>query len=300
MASMSTQDKGDLKSIFHDPDHYIKSFRVYAQASAKFQVLANWGENVFSEVVAEKLQVNIADGEAFRALGVGVGSGEMDTKMMCKLRNRYPLISNIAVEPAAGQIKLYQNLATKMAVKLNGITTDWRKQGLDEFRRAKVESGDTTKYHFISSIHSLYYVDDMEDTVKWLYEQLEDGGMMLIITVSDDSGFWRLWNRYKFFEDQLLRFLNSEHIREAFSKQKIPFINYRQKSRVDITDSFEEGNVDGQLKVDFLAHVVDFHSTASPALQQELLEYLGGPECSERRDGEVLFDNDWDAVIVTK
>ncbi|XP_072024614.1 histamine N-methyltransferase B-like [Amphiura filiformis] len=221
--------------------------------------------------------------------------------MMCKLRNRYPLISNIAVEPAAGQIKLYQELVNKMAENLSGVTTYWRKQGLEEFRRAKVESGDTTKYHFISAIHSLYFVDaDMEDTVKWLYEQLEDGGMMLIITISDESGNFRLWNRFKFFGDRLFIPSNSKHIREALSKQRIQFTIYKQKSWLDITDSFEEGNMDGQLKVDFLSNVLNFHTTASQELQREVLEYISGSDCSEHRDGKVLFNNDWDAVIITK
>ncbi|XP_072017845.1 histamine N-methyltransferase-like [Amphiura filiformis] len=298
MASISTQEKGDIKSLFHDPDHYIKSFGVFVKASTNID--SNWKENVFNEAVVAKLQVNIPDGEEFAALGVGVGSGKLDTKMMCKLRNRYPCIKNIAVEPAAGQIKLYKELVTTMADKLDGITIDWRKQGLDEFRKAKVARGDTTKYHFISAIHSLYYVDDMEDSLKWLYEQLEDGGMMLIITLSDDSGVWRLRNRYKFFEDRLVRFINSEHIRQAFSKQKIPFTDYKQTARVDITDSFEEDSVDGQLKVDFIAQVMNFHTTASPALQRGLMEYLRGPDCSEHKDGKVLFNNNWDAVIVTK
>ena len=71
----SKLDKGNLKSIFHDPDHYIKTFRIYAQASAKFKVLANWGENVFSDQVVDKLKVDIPDGEEFRTLGIGVGSG---------------------------------------------------------------------------------------------------------------------------------------------------------------------------------------------------------------------------------
>ncbi len=122
----------------------------------------------------------------------------------------------------------------------------------------------------------------------------------MIILLSDDSGFWRLWARYKFFEDELLEFIHSEHIRQVFTKLNISFTNYKQKSRVDVTNSFEEGNLDGQLKVDFLAHVVNFHGTASSELKRELMEYLGGPECSERVGEEIHFNNDWDAVIVSK
>ena len=108
----------------------------------------------------------------------------MDTTMMSKLSKRYPRISNCAVEPAEGQITLYKDLVKSKTDDLQSIAFDWRKQGLDEFRKERVERGDTTKFHFISSIHSIYYADDLEDSLRWLYDQLEDGGMMLIITVS--------------------------------------------------------------------------------------------------------------------
>ena len=77
----SASSSNKLKSLFHDPDHYITSFQVYAKASAKFKVLSNWGENNFSEAVVDKLQVKVQDDEEFRALGIGSGSG--------KIRRRY-------------------------------------------------------------------------------------------------------------------------------------------------------------------------------------------------------------------
>lgn len=296
----SASSSNKLKSLFHDPDHYITSFQVYAKASAKFKVLSNWGENNFSEAVVDKLQVKVQDDEEFRALGIGSGSGEIDSKMMTKLLKRYPRINNCVVEPADGQVQRYQDRVQQLGDELKGVTYEWKKQTIDQFRKAREESGTTTKYHFISAVHSLYYADDVEDTQTWLYDQLEEGGMLLIITVSDDSGFWRLWNRFIHFEDSLMHFINSQHIRDTFTKANIPFTNQKQPSRVEITDCFEAGNQDGQLKVDFLAHVVNFHQCASADLQKTLLEYLGGPECAERKDGEVLFNNDWDAVIATK
>ena len=37
------------------------------------------------------------------------------------------------------------------------------------------------KFHFISAVHSLYYVDEPESAVSFLYDQLEDGGKLLIV-----------------------------------------------------------------------------------------------------------------------
>ena len=75
----SASSTNKLQSLFHDPDHYITAFQVYAKASAKFKVLSNWGENNFSEAVVDKLQVKVQDDEEFRALGIGSGSGKMMT-----------------------------------------------------------------------------------------------------------------------------------------------------------------------------------------------------------------------------
>ena len=64
-----------LQSLFHDPVYYVKSFKIYAALSAKFKVLATWGDNVFSEAVVEHLPFKLNENEELRVLGVGSGSG---------------------------------------------------------------------------------------------------------------------------------------------------------------------------------------------------------------------------------
>ena len=65
-----------LRSLFHDPAYYVKTFKSYAALSSKFSVLANWADTVFSEAVVAKLQVKLDGQEELRVLGVGSGSGE--------------------------------------------------------------------------------------------------------------------------------------------------------------------------------------------------------------------------------
>ncbi|XP_038068305.1 histamine N-methyltransferase A-like [Patiria miniata] len=285
-----------LRSLFHDPEYYTKAFHCYAALSAKFSVLANWGETVFGEAVVDKIKVTLGENEELRVLGMGSGSGEMDMKMLTKLLRRFPLINNRVVEPAMDQLVKYKALAQSKAHDLHGVICDWRQQTIDQYEKA----GDSRQFHFISSIHSIYYADDVYRSLMYLYDRLEPGGILLVVTVSDDSGYWRLWNHFPSFQDSLMTFTNSSHIRGSLERRGIPCTQYHQRSRVEITQCFDEASEEGALVVDFLTHVIKLKETAPAQLYKEVIEYLGSDHCSEKSAGDVLFNNDWDAVVVCK
>ena len=62
-------------SLFDDPDHYVKAFKTFAARSKKYEVLADWGDKVFSEAVVEHFPFTLNENEELRVLGVGSGSG---------------------------------------------------------------------------------------------------------------------------------------------------------------------------------------------------------------------------------
>ena len=64
-----------LRSFCDDPDHYVKAFNIFAALSKKYEVLADWGDNVFSEAVVEHFPFTLNENEELRVLGVGSGSG---------------------------------------------------------------------------------------------------------------------------------------------------------------------------------------------------------------------------------
>ena len=98
-----------------------------------------------------------------------------------------------------------------------------------------------------------------------------------------------------------MKFLSSAHVRGCFERHQVPYTQHKQASHVDITKCFVEGSEEGGLVVDFLTHVLKFKETAPVELQEEVMAYMGGSECSEKtNDGRVLFNNDWDAVVVQK
>ena len=90
-------------------------------------------------------------------------------------------------------------------------------------------------------------------------------------------------------------------MRSSLDRRGIPYAQYRQRSRVDITQCFDQASEDGRLLLDFLTQVLKFKETASEEFQKEVMEYLASSHCSERTsEGQVLFNNDWDAVVVGK
>ncbi|XP_070553907.1 histamine N-methyltransferase-like [Ptychodera flava] len=243
--------------------------------------------------------VNRKSQSTFRMLGVGSGSGEVDLSMISHLRKLFPSIQNVAVEPTTDLMDKYRSLFRVKQHLLEGVETEWREQTLEGFKNTV---GYSVSYHFISAIHSLYYVDDYRASLRYLYDMLEDGGVMLIIVVSDDSGFWRLRKKFSYLEGSHMKFINSEHVRKALDDMGVKYQSLRQRSRVVATECFKADSEVGNLVLDFLIHVIHFRRTAPPKLQKEVLDYLETSDCCDPRDenGEILFNNDWEAIILQK
>ncbi|PIK38424.1 putative histamine N-methyltransferase A [Apostichopus japonicus] len=259
---MAEQPSRQLRSIFHDPDYYAKSFRAYSNLSSRLHVLKSWIENIFPMKVVETLSANTASGSSsatLRMLGVGSGTGEADCDMISQLLPIFPKISNTVLEPAPEHIETYKRLVASRSFA--GIAWDWRQQTLDEYNNDSAQT-DREKFHFISTIHSLYYVDDAEKAVMNMYDMLQDGGVMMIIVLADDGGFGRLWRHFPMFSDDLQSHILSDTVKDILTTNGIKYDLVKQPSRVDVSCCFEEGNPDGVLVSDFLAHVINVRENA--------------------------------------
>ena len=118
--------------------------------------------------------------------------------------------------------------------------------------------------------------------------------------LSDHSGFGN-FRHHCFSKNYLVKFPTSVDVRSCFERHHVPFTQYTKASHVDITKCFDESSEDGRMVVDFLTHVLKFKETAPAELQREVMEYLASSDCSQKTsDGRVLFNSDWDAVVVQK
>ncbi len=108
-------------------------------------------------------------------------SGELESEMLPMLLRGYPRINNRVLEPAEDQMMKYKAMAQSKRHELQGVKFDWRQQTLEQYRDT---DGDGTKFHFISSIDSLYYVGDLDSSLMYLYDLLEPGGKLIVVITS--------------------------------------------------------------------------------------------------------------------
>ncbi|XP_071479261.1 histamine N-methyltransferase-like [Diadema antillarum] len=288
-----------LKPLMDDPDYYTKAFHVFANRSDKFEIQAKWEEKFLPGVVERLVELLPADSKV-RMLGIGSGSGEMDSSMAAMFRARFKAVHNTVIEPTASQLDMYRKLIADGKERFAGIDFDLHQDTLDDYRRKLNETDVHPKYHFISAIHSVYYVDDLNDTIRYLHDCLEDGGMLLIVIISDTSGTWRFWKRFPRFQNKN-QYMCTQDLRDVFTANAMPFTVVSQTSHLDITSCVDPESEEGNLIVDFLSQVCDLRGSVTQEVHRDVLDYLGSAECSERKDdGTVLFNNDWDAIIVQK
>ena len=99
-------------------------------------------------------------------------------------------VNATVVEPVPDMVSLFKaRIAADETSHQQDMSYAWKTQTLDEFR-GEIAGKDEVKFHFISSVHSIYYVPDLEATMKDLYDRLEPGGVMMVIVVSGKALDW--------------------------------------------------------------------------------------------------------------
>ena len=110
-------------------------------------------------------------------------TGDVEIMLYKKLLTKFPNIHACALEPRQEELERYQQKITKdpIASQLHGMTYDFQNCTIEEYMNAQ---GDKQRYHFISSIDSIYYVKDLKNTLQYLYDILAPGGILLMHAVT--------------------------------------------------------------------------------------------------------------------
>ncbi|XP_022103974.1 histamine N-methyltransferase-like [Acanthaster planci] len=286
-----------LPSLFHgDAKYYLQSLHAFRAACIKYPEYDQWEETIFQQTVVSKLKSALDEQGELRVMGVGSGSGERECKMLIKLLQHFPRINIRAVEPLQEQLVKYQALTKSKTSDLRGVNFEWRQQTIEEYE--KVE--EPTKFHFIVAVHSVYYFDNLEDSLMYLHSILEPGGVIFIDMKSDDSGLVRYWNHFAPYFHSKYNFITSADVRSILDRHGIPYSQHHEWSRVNITSCFDDASEEGSMVLDFLNHVTRFKESAAKDLKQQVLEYLASSACSEKSGDEILLINDCDTIIISK
>ncbi|NWH74309.1 HNMT methyltransferase, partial [Piaya cayana] len=286
-----------MRNLLNDPDRYLQSFRLFLANSTEHQCMQEFVEKQLPALIT-----SIGNGKStINILSVGGGAGEIDLQILSKVQARYPgvTINNDVIEPSADQIFKYKELVAKTP-NLENVKFTWHKETAYEYESRMNAEKKSKKWDFIHMIQMLYYVKDFQATIQYFHSLLETQAKLLVILVSGTSGWERLWKKYgsSFPLDDLCSYISSAGLKRMLDSAGLKYQLYELPSYMDITSCFIEGSKDGELLLDFLTETCEFSKTAPPELKHQVMEELRKPECSEKRDGRVLFNNNLSVIVI--
>ncbi|XP_043930901.1 histamine N-methyltransferase-like isoform X2 [Protopterus annectens] len=295
--SENMDKSSSMRSLFSDHSRYVKSFQLFLDRSTEHQCMQEFINKELPDILSR-----IGNGNSsINVLGIGSGSGEVDLQMLRKVEEKHPEvhINNDIVEPSAEHVMLYKELVSRTP-DLQKMSFKWNKMTSSEYEKQMKEENEKKKWDFIHMIQVLYYVESIEETIKFCHQHLEKNGKIVIILVSGNSGWASLWKKYgsRLPLNDICNYITSRDVKEAVDRMGLKCQHYDLPSIMDITECFIDGNEEGELLVDFLTETLHFSKTAPPSFKSELMEYLKQPECSTRRDDKIVFNNTLGAIVV--
>ncbi|NXY87200.1 HNMTL methyltransferase, partial [Alcedo cyanopectus] len=224
-----------------------------------------------------------------------------DLKMIRILQAVHPgvLIDNEIVEPNPQHVAAYKELVNQ-APDLQNVSFIWHQLTSSEYEQQMKEKGAHKKFDFIHMIQMLYRVEDIPNTIKFFHSCLDHHGKLLIIILSDSSGWASLWKKYRHClpSTDSGHYITSNGITDVLKRLGVEYQVYEFPSGWDITECFIEGDPVGGLMMDFLTGTKNFLDTAPLGLRRQLQEALCQPECSSRKDGRIIFSNNLSMIVV--
>ncbi|XP_064926396.1 carnosine N-methyltransferase 2 isoform X2 [Columba livia] len=271
-------------------EEYVEAFKSFLDHSTEHQCM-----DQFNKEEMPKIMASLGNGKStINVLGVGSGTGEQDLKMIRILQAAHPgvLIDNEIIEPNPQHVAAYKELVNQ-APDLQNVSFIWHQLTSSEYEQQVKEKGTHKKFDFIHMIQMLYRVEDIHNTIKFFHSCLNHHGKLLIIILSDSSGWASLWKKYRHClpPTDSGHYVTSNGITDVLKRLGVVYRVHEFPSGWDITECFIEGDPVGGLMMDFLTGTKDFLGTAPPALRRRLHEALCQPECSSRKDGRIIFSN---------
>ncbi|KAM9663621.1 histamine N-methyltransferase [Trichechus inunguis] len=286
-----------MRSLFTDHRRYAESFRRFLNNSTEHQCMQEFMDKKLPGIIARigdtKSEINI--------LSIGGGAGEIDLQILSKVQAQSPgiHINNEVVEPSAEQITKYKELVAKTS-NLENIKFTWHKETSSEYQNRMMEKKELQKWDIIHMIQMLYYVKDIPATLKFFHSLLATNALILIIVVSETSGWDKLWKKYesRLPRDDLCLYVSSSDLTQMLDNLGIKYKCYDLLSTMDISDCFIDGNENGDLLWDFLTETCNFNTTAPPDLKAEIMKDLQEPEFSVKKEGKIFFNNNLSFIVV--
>ncbi|XP_038057873.1 uncharacterized protein LOC119729319 isoform X1 [Patiria miniata] len=283
-------------------DYYNVNFDVYNRVSQRINRFSDWIDKSLPKL-ADSMEISLPATGTLNVLSVGAGNGTIDSRILPHLRDKvHPNVRAIFLEPDLHTFQQCQDLVGKESPRLQGIEFDWRQQTFQEYRSTAKEED---KFHFICCFNSIYYTGDMGSSLRYLYDKLHSGGILLITLVDGKSGGGQFWQFLNTSLGQEKDFFTSFDLEEACRKQNI-MISEVQPIGIYVNvsccfDPPQELTEDGRYLLDTITRSVNFAQTAAAELRKDVLRFLRSDTCSSiTADGQVILDGSNSAYIIRR
>ncbi|KAJ8040150.1 Histamine N-methyltransferase [Holothuria leucospilota] len=172
-----------VQHIEDHPAHYWKSYKVLKDNFYQCSPLYDIGNDAFQRKVVNVLPKK----DLLKILGIGSGRGELDCVNIRRMLGHVSRINNTVVEPSVEAIEAYKSLIC--GDLSDRVNTSWYNETFQQYQKRRDGNVATDKFHFISAVHSLYYVDNDGRSIDYLIDLLEKDGVLFIIIQNGNNHF---------------------------------------------------------------------------------------------------------------
>ncbi|XP_071481092.1 histamine N-methyltransferase-like [Diadema antillarum] len=283
-------------SLTEDLDRYTDTFMTaFWPNSEDVEVIRQWLRQDFEkEVVAKLAAPSHGCDWRINALGVGTGDGSMDEIIIEKLRLYFGKVRYTAVEP--GKVIEQFERRVHNSLDLKATEFSWKNMTYEDFCRSEMKHG--RKFTFISLIHSAYYFDDIQESLRSLMGSLERGGALLIIVNRDDNDLETFLSSLS-WKTKNTQSRRVEEIQAFAASENIPFTTYLLSARINVTSCFDESSEEGDKLLDFLTETAYLRRTAPTSVLRETIDVLKMVS-KEDEEGLRYFCTACDAMLLFK
>ncbi|NWT65717.1 HNMTL methyltransferase, partial [Prunella himalayana] len=284
-------------------EEYVEAFKAFLEHSTEHQCMDEFNKEQMPTIVAggvTRLCHLISHKAEHASLLLGGFLAGVDLKMIRILQAVHPGVSidNEIVEPNPQHVAAYKELVNQ-SPDLQNVSFIWHQLTSLEYEQQVKEKGTQKKFDFIHMIQMLYRVEDIPSTIKFFHSCLDHHGKLLIIILSDSSGWASLWRKHRDCLPATDRghYVTCSGVTAVLRALGVRHRVYELPSAWDITPCFAEGDAAGGRMMDFLTGTKDFLGTAPAALRRRLQRALCQPECSSTSEGRVIFSNNLSMIV---
>ncbi|KAM8857318.1 histamine N-methyltransferase A-like [Synchiropus picturatus] len=274
----------------------VLSFQFYLEKSGEHEAILQAVRKIlpadFKRMAEGKSSLDV--------LGVGSGGGELDIQMLNLLQNTCPgvSLSTDIVEGSSGLVDCFKALVKKTP-SVQNVPFTWHVVHSEEYVKQEKAKADIKKFDFIHMIQMIYYVNDVEDTLKFYRSALKPNGRIMVIIEAENGGWDTLWNTFKkdLWTGAIQEYRSSKDVVASLKKLGMKFQEHDVPNSFDITECFDPTNETGKRLLNFMTVTDDFQNSFTPEVRAEMLDVLR-ERCSTKKDGKIFFKRDLKMILI--